>query len=113
MSDYGLDITAVEVPELPNGMSKDTIQYKDDYLETADVFGFVPIKITSSSGINSSSRIISAWLAEKMRCDELAIGQIQLVDNYALVSVHSSKVSLAMKAFEKYEFSGEKLTAMI
>ena len=48
-----------------------------------------------------------------MRCDELAIGQIKLVENYALVSVHSSKVSLAMKAFEKYELSGEKITAVI
>ena len=110
---YGLDIKAVEVPELADGASKDAIQYKDDYLETADVFGFVPIKITSSKGITSSSRKISMWLAEKMRCDELAIGQIKMVENYALVNVHSSKVSLAMKAFEKYEFSGEKLTAVI
>ncbi|MCH1481695.1 MAG: DEAD/DEAH box helicase, partial [Candidatus Poseidoniaceae archaeon] len=110
---YGLDIKAVEVPKLADGASKDTIQYKDDYLETADVFGFVPIKITSSKGITSSSRKISMWLAEKMRCDELAIGQIKMVENYALVNVHSSKVSLAMKAFEKYEFSGEKLTAVI
>jgi ATP-dependent RNA helicase DeaD len=110
---YGLDIKEVEVPKLADGVSKDAVQYKDDYLETADVFGFVPIKITSSNGITSSSRKISMWLAEKMRCDELAIGQIKLVENYALVSVHSSKVSLAMKAFEKYEFSGEKLTAVI
>ena len=27
------------------------------------------------------------WLAEKMRCDELAIGQIKLVENLSLIHI--------------------------
>ena len=96
---YELEISPTEVPNLPKG-TKDSISYKDDFMESADVFGFVPIKLTSDTGINLSGRIISQWLAEKMRCDELAIGQIEFENDYAVVNVHSSKVSLALKAIE-------------
>ena len=102
---YGLDISPTEVPNLPEGVQKDSISYKDDFMESADVFGFVPIKLTSDTGINLSGRIISQWLAEKMRCDELAIGQIEFENDYTVVNVHSSKVSLALKAIEKYEIN--------
>ncbi len=110
---YGLDILPTDVPNLPKGVQKDLISYKDDFMESADVFGFVPIKLTSDTGINLSGRIISQWLAEKMRCDELAIGQIEFEDDYALVNVHSSKVSLALKAIEKYELDGLKMSAQV
>ncbi len=110
---YGLNILQVEVPELPTGEGKDLISYKDDFMESADVFGFVPLTLTYPSGLKISSRSISKWLAKKMSCDEMAIGQVTLLDDSATVNIHSSKVSLALKAFEKYEFGGQKITAAV
>ena len=110
---YGLDIASVDVPNLPDGIDKDSIAYKDDYLESADVFGFVPIRLTSNDDIEFSSRVIANWLAEKMRCDELAIGEIQFDQDTVTVNVHSSKVSLALKAIEKYDLNGVNLSAHV
>ena len=110
---YGLQISVADVPDLPSGYDKDIIAYKDDFMESADVFGFVPIRLTSDSGITTSSRLLSEWLASKMGCDELAIGQIQLLSDRVIISIHSSKVSLALKAFEKYDFNGQKISAEV
>ena len=110
---YGLTISQVDVPELPEGVDNDRINYKDDFMETADVFGFVPVKLTSSQVLKTSGRAISQWLASKMSCDELAIGQIEFLGEIIVVNVHSSKVSLALKAFERYEFDGQKILAAI
>ena len=113
MATYGLTISQVDVPELPEGVDNDTINYKDDFMETADVFGFVPVKLTSNQILNTSGRAISQWVANKMSCDELAIGQIEFMGEMIVVNVHSSKVSLALKAFERYEFDGQKILAAI
>ncbi len=110
---YGLDIASVEVPDLPEGIDNEAIAYKDDFMESADVFGFVPIKLTSNHAMEFSGRVIANWLVEKMRCDELAIGRIQFDQDIVTVNVHSSKVSLALKAIEKYDLNGTKLSAQI
>ncbi|MEC7179136.1 MAG: hypothetical protein VXW28_07565, partial [Candidatus Thermoplasmatota archaeon] len=110
---YGLDIASVEVPDLPKGIDNDSIAYKDDFMESADVFGFVPIRLTSNEDIEFSSRVIANWLVEKMRCDELAIGEIQFDRDIVTVNVHSSKVSLALKAIEKYDLNGVNLSAHV
>ena len=110
---YGLTISQVDVPELPKGTDREIITYKDDFMESADVFGFVPVKLTSDQELNTSGKAISQWLASKMNCDELAIGQIEMLGEMIVVNVHSSKVSLALKAFERYEFDGQKILAAI
>ena len=48
-----------------------------------------------------------------MRCDELAIGEIIIETDAIVVNIHSSKVSLALKALEKYELNGTKVSAEI
>ncbi len=110
---YGLNIEESVVPKLAKNIDRDLIQYKDDYMESADVFGFVPITITSDGDVNFSSRKISQWLTEKMNCNELAIGQIKFNDSNTTINIHSSKVTLALKAFEKYEFNGTKFSTSV
>ena len=110
---YGLDIEQIGVPNLPTGVDKDIIAYKDDFMESADVFGFVPIRLTLDEQIDLSSRVIANWFAEKMRCDELAIGDIQFEPDAIVVNIHSSKVSLALKALQKYELNGSKVSAEV
>ena len=110
---YGLDIASSSVPDLPSEVEKDSISYKDDFMESADVFGFVPIKLTSNDKLDYSSRVIANWFAEKMRCDQLAIGEIRFDEDTVIVNIHSSKVSLALKAIDKYDLNGTKLSAEI
>ena len=110
---YGLEIEQIGVPNLPTDVDKDIIAYKDDFMESADVFGFVPIRLTLDEQIDLSSRVIANWFAEKMRCDELAIGDIQFEKDAIVVNIHSSKVSLALKALEKYELNGTKVSAEV
>ena len=100
------------MPELPEGVDNDRINYKDDFMEIADVFGFVPVKLTSEPGIENLEPNVS-MACYKMSCDELAIGQIEFLGEIIVVNVHSSKVSLALKAFERYEFNGQKILAAI
>ena len=113
MATYGLDITSTDVPDLPPEVENDSIAYKDDFMESADVFGFVPIKLTSSDKMEYSSRVIANWFAEKMRCDQLAIGEIRYDQDVVIVNIHSSKVSLALKAVERYDLNGIKLSAEV
>ena len=82
-------------------------------MESADVFGFVPLQLNADKAITASSRTLSKWLASKIGCDELAIGQIQHLPDKIIVNIHSSKVSLALKAFDKYDFNGHKITAQL
>ena len=110
---YGLDIASSSVPDLPSEVEKDSIAYKDDFMESADVFGFVPIKLTSKDKMDYSSRVIANWFAEKMRCDQLAIGEIRFDQDIVIVNIHSSKVSLALKAIDKYDLNGTKLSAEV
>jgi hypothetical protein len=113
MATYGLDIASTDVPDLPPEVEHDSIAYKDDFMESADVFGFVPIKLTSSDKMEYSSRVIANWFAEKMRCDQLAIGEIRYDQDVVIVNIHSSKVSLALKAVERYDLNGIKLSAEV
>jgi len=110
---YGLEIASASVPDLPSDVEKDSIAYKDDFIESADVFGFVPIKLTSKDKLDCSSRVIANWFAEKMRCDQLAIGEIRFDRDIVIVNIHSSKVSLALKAIDKYDLNGTKLSAEV
>ena len=110
---YGLEIASASVPDLPSDVEKDSIAYKDDFMESADVFGFVPIKLTSKDKLDCSSRVIANWFAEKMRCDQLAIGEIRFDRDIVIVNIHSSKVSLALKAIDKYDLNGTKLSAEV
>ena len=110
---YGLEIASASVPDLPSDVEKDSIAYKDDFMESADVFGFVPIKLTSEDKLDYSSRVIANWFAEKMRCDQLAIGEIRFDQDTVIVNIHSSKVSLALKAIDKYDLNGTKLYAEV
>lgn len=110
---YGLDIASSSVPDLPSEVEKDSIAYKDDFMESADVFGFVPIKLTSKDKMDYSSRVIANWFAEKMSCDQLAIGEIRFDQDTVIVNIHSSKVSLALKAIDKYDLNGTKLSAEV
>jgi ATP-dependent RNA helicase DeaD len=110
---YGLDITPSEAPELPEGVDRDPVRRQDDFGESADVFGYVTVRLSLTPAEAGSSLAVSNWFMENIKCDELAIGEIRFDDEATFVSLHSSKLSTAMKAIEKRPYDGVNMTASI
>ena len=110
---YGLNIVETEAPELPQGMDRDPVKKQDDYGETANVFGFVTLSLDISQNIAGSSRTVSNWFIKALNCKELAIGDVSFEEEKTLISIHTSKVGLAIKALEKREMAGQIVSASI
>ena len=113
MATYGLDIIDSEPPELPEGMDRDPVKRQDDFGETADVFGFVTLELTIAPSDAGSSRAVSQWFTDALRCNEMAIGDVHFENDSTFISIHTSKVGLAIKALEKREMSGQRVVASI
>ena len=113
MATYGLDIIESEPPALPEGMDRDPVKRQDDFGETADVFGFVTLELNIGPTAAGSSRKVSQWFIDALRCNEMAIGDVHFESESTFVSIHTSKVGLAIKALQKKEMSGQQVVATI
>jgi hypothetical protein len=113
MATYGLDIVATGAPELPEGVDRDPVRRQEDFSETADVFGYVTVRLSLHPDDAGSSLSVAKWFKEHLRCDELAIGEIRFEDDSTYVSLHSSKIGTAMKAIEKRTYNDQTMTAVI
>jgi ATP-dependent RNA helicase DeaD len=113
MATYGLDIIDSETPELPEGMDRDPVKRQDDFGETADVFGFVQLHLDIEPTVAGSSLAVARWFTDALRCNEMAIGDVHFADGSTYISIHTSKVGLAIKALEKREMAGQRVAATI
>jgi ATP-dependent RNA helicase DeaD len=113
MATYGLDIKPSEAPELPDGVEKDPVRRQEDFGETADVFGFVKIRLSLTPDQAGSPLKVASWFLENIKCNELAIGEIRFEEDSTVVSLHSSKIGTAMKAVEKRTYDGLQMTAAV
>jgi len=113
MATYGLNIQPTEAPELPDGVAKDPVRRQEDFGETADVFGYVNLRLSLSPEQAGSPLKVSRWFLENLKCNELTIGEIRFEEESTVVSLHSSKISTAMKAVEKQTYDGHSMTATI
>jgi ATP-dependent RNA helicase DeaD len=113
MATYGLEIQPSEAPELPDGVERDPVRRQDDFGESADVFGYVTLQLSLHPNDAGSTHHVSSWFVEQLKCDELAIGEIRFENDSTFVSLHSSKLSTAMKVIEKRPFNGQTLSASI
>ena len=113
MATYGLDIVSTEVPELPSDVDCDPVNRQDDFGETADVFGFVTIKLNIAQSDAGSSRTVAQWFQNSLRCDEMAIGDVHFDSESTFISIHTSKVGLALKALDKHEMAGKTVSGII
>ena len=107
---HSLDIIAGDAPELPDGVSRDPIKKQQDNSEVSDVFGMVPIQISTDS---LSKLKISQWLIKNIRCDPLAIGTITFDNGSSTVEVHNRSVEHALKAFNSKTIDGQQLNAVV
>ena len=53
---HSLDIIATEAPDLPDGIDRDPVRKQEDNSEAADVFGMVPIKISTNRYVEVFNR---------------------------------------------------------
>ena len=60
-----------------------------------------------------SSRTVSNWFIKALNCKELEIGDVSFEQQKTLISIHTSKVGLAIKALEKREMAGQIVSASI
>ena len=110
---YNLSIDESEAPELPEGVERDPVRKQDDFGENADVFGFVSIRLNAGSDELGSPLHIASWFEEHLRCDPLAIGDVRFEGETTLVSIHSSKLGLAMKAIKMHPFGSQTVHAEV
>ena len=108
---YNLDIEEVETPELPDGIDRDPVRYRDDYSENADVFGMIPLKFNVGTSHGASKLSIHNFLLTTVRMDELAVGEIQLGDTESQVAIHASKVGYVIDGVKGKELLGQALSA--
>ncbi len=113
MATYGLDIVDSEAPELPDGIDRDPVARQDDFGETADVFGFVTLQLDIDPSIAGSSRSVASWFQRALRCDEMALGDVHFDDGSTFISIHTSKVGLAIKALQKHDMAGQRVTGTV
>ena len=113
MATYGLDIVSTEAPELPSGVERDPVNRQDDFGETADVFGFVTLQLNIAQSDAGSSRTVAQWFQNSLRCDEMAIGDVHFDAESTFISIHTSKVGLALKALDKHEMAGKAVSGIV
>lgn len=113
MATYGLDIASSEAPDLPNGVSRDPVRRQDDFSESADVFGYVTVRLNIGADDAGSSLQLSKWMQGQMRCNDMDIGEIRFENNATLMSVHKSKIGTAMKALSQHDYDGHALEPVI
>ncbi len=110
---YNLSIAETEAPELPEGVDRDPVRKQDDFGENADVYGFVSIRLNAGTAELGSPLQIANWFEQHLRCDPLAIGDVSFEGDTTLVSIHSSKLGLAMKAIKMHPFGSQTISAEV
>ena len=111
-STWGLEIPYVETPELPNGITKDSVRKRDDWDEVADSFGMVKINL-QIRGDESTKRELSDWIAIQAKIPEIIIGEISQREHNTEVEVHVSKVAYVIDVIKAREYNGRKLKPQI
>ena len=110
---YNLSIEEAEAPALPEGVERDPVRKQDDFGENADVYGFVRIRLDADRNELGSPLQIASWFEQHLRCDALAIGDVSFDGDSTIVSIHSSKLGLAMKAIKMHPFGSKPCNAQV
>jgi ATP-dependent RNA helicase DeaD len=108
---YDLVIPEVETPELPEGVDRDPVKWREDFGELSDVFGMVKIGINvgKEHGLSKLSLLEAVLSAVKM--DEMAVGEIYLNQNDSIVCIHKTKVSYVIDGLNGKDIGGQKVSA--
>jgi hypothetical protein len=81
-----------------------------DWGESADVFGMVPIRLSTSE---TSKLAIHNFISDQARLPDLAIGQIQADGTIAVVEIHREKAQHALDALKGKSMNGTEINVQI
>ena len=108
ISTWNMVVQEVDAPELPEGVDRDPVRKQMDWGESADVFGMVPIRMSTDV---TSKLAIHGFIAGEARLPDLAIGQIVADGTHAIVEVHREKAQHALDALKGKAFNGSNINA--
>jgi ATP-dependent RNA helicase DeaD len=110
ISTWNMVVREVEAPELPEGVDRDPVRKQMDWGESADVFGMVPIRLSTSE---TSKLAIHNFVSEQARLPDLAIGQIQTDGTIAVVEIHREKAQHTLDALKGKSMNGSEVNVQI
>lgn len=105
-STLDLEISESEPPALPEGTDRDPVRKQADYEESEDAFGFVTLVVTLDEGDSLTAREIERFLLERAACTHLHLGRMDMAGGHGRISVHRTKVDLALQSFKKHRIEG-------
>ena len=108
ISTWNMVVQEVDAPELPEGVDRDPVRKQMDWGESADVFGMVPIRMSTDV---TSKLAIHGFITSEARLPDLAIGQIVADGTHAIVEVHREKAQHALDALKGKAFNGSNINA--
>ena len=109
---WNLEIPYVEVPSLPEGISRDPVRKRDDWSEVTDPFGMVNIAIKVGNS-STTKRALADWIIEQARIPEIAIGEITMDSETSTVQVHVDKAAYVIDVVKKRQMDGNSLNPAI
>ncbi|HJO42712.1 MAG TPA: DEAD/DEAH box helicase [Candidatus Thalassarchaeaceae archaeon] len=109
---WNLEIPYIEVPSLPEGISRDPVRKRDDWSEVTDPFGMVNIAIKVGNS-STTKRALADWIIEQARIPEIAIGEITMNSETSTVQVHVDKAAYVIDVIKKRPMDGNSLNPAI
>ena len=97
---HSLDVEETEAPDLPEGMEKDRVNKQEDLAEYSNVFGMVRIGVNANLSKSELAKVIISGI----NCDELAIGDISMINDGLSVEVHNRFSSLAIRYLKSKDY---------
>ena len=110
ISTWNMVVEEVEAPALPDGVDRDPVRKQMDWGECADVFGMVPIQLSTAE---TSKLAIHDFVREQARLPDLAIGKIIANGSNAVVEIHREKAQHTLDALKGTAMSGTEVNAQI
>ena len=110
ISTWNMVVKEVDPPELPEGVERDPVRKQMDWGESADVFGMVPIRISTSE---TSKLMIHNFVTDQARLPDIAVGQILADGSHAVVEIHREKAQHALDALKGKSLNGSEVNPQI
>ena len=108
ISTWNMVVSEVDAPALPDGVDRDPVRKQMDWGESADVFGMVPLRLSTEA---TSKLEIHNFVTNEARLPDIAIGQILADGTTAIVEVHREKAQHALDALKGKAFNGSQVNA--
>ncbi|MAE38593.1 MAG: ATP-dependent RNA helicase [Euryarchaeota archaeon] len=106
---WNLEIPEAEVPELPEGVTRDPVKRQQDWVEVANNFGMVPVKLSIGREQGASNHSLTDWFSTEARLNQLAIGEVTISDTSSEIEIHLDKVESVIKVMANRKWDGNSV----